>query len=156
MRFRVNALALLCVASLVGCGDDGPVTAPVQGKITLDGEPYPNAILNFSPVGGGPAGIGKSDASGTYEIYTAGKRGAVHGTHKVSIVTEVVADPNAKSSSDIRSDDPEYAKLMAAGAKSPRSLTPPKEPLPGKYNVKTELTAEVKSGKNAIDWPLKK
>lgn len=157
MRSLICGLSLVVCSAFIGCGDDGPATSPVTGKVTFEGEAYPNAIISFSPVGGGPSAIGKSNASGEYELFTAGKKGAVAGKHKVSVITEVVPDAKATSSSDIRSDDPEYAKKMAEAARGgSKQAGPPKEKLPAKYNAKTELEYEVGAGKNQIDLTLTK
>lgn len=156
MRTLLCAIVALVGFSAIGCGDGGPATAPVTGKVTFDGKPYANAIVTYSPVGGGPSAIGKSNENGEYEVFTVGKKGAVLGSHKVSVITEVTSSSSAQSAAEIRSDDPEYAKKMAAASRGQSSSTVPKEPLPAKYNTKTELTFEVKSGKNVNDLTLDK
>src|SRR5688572_9805398 len=42
----LGALACLAVAGIVGCGGQG--TVPVEGRVTLDGRPLPNATVMLS------------------------------------------------------------------------------------------------------------
>lgn len=72
------SLILLVVFS--GCGgSSGPPTAPVSGKVTLDGAPLEGAIVNFTT--GGFVGSGRTGADGSYSLVT----GAAVGENKVWI-----------------------------------------------------------------------
>jgi hypothetical protein len=127
----VGASALLVAIS--GCGNGtGRELAPVAGQVTLDGEPLRGAQIMFQPqaTGGSPS-YGATDQDGRYELgFKRGVKGAMIGSHSVRIdMSREVAGPNGK-------------------------VTRPK-PLPPRYNVKTELRAEVKSEEdNAIDFEL--
>jgi hypothetical protein len=78
-------LTLLFVA-LAGCGSDGPQMAPVRGRVTLDGQPLPEASVVFQAPGTAPSG-GYTDKSGNYElIYKRGVKGALIGMHRVTIL----------------------------------------------------------------------
>ncbi len=75
-----------------GCG--GPYkTAPVSGRVTLNGKPLANAAVLFQPVATegnnepGPGSSGVTDADGRYSLTLIGNRGkgAVIGKHKVRI-----------------------------------------------------------------------
>jgi len=150
----ILTFALLSFAA--GCGGDGgPPLAPVTGKVTLYGKPYPNAIVSFSPVGGGPAATSSTDQNGDYELWSAGKKGAAIGNHKVSITT--IKEPvKTTSFSDIRSDDPRYAAEVASGSGAAAyKVKEEMEKIPAKYNTATELSKEVNSGSNKIDIDLK-
>ena len=48
-RLRLLAAGGL-LAAVVGCSG-GPKFAPVSGVVTLDGKPYPKAVVSFQPVG---------------------------------------------------------------------------------------------------------
>ncbi len=111
----------------VGCGDSG--IGQVHGVVTLDGERLSNAVIEFYPQAGGAASAGRTDANGQYQIHRGRQGlGAVVGLHKVQIWTSVGIDVE---------DGPT-----------------PKERIPSKYNSSTELTAQVASGSNAIDFDL--
>ncbi|WP_207395214.1 carboxypeptidase regulatory-like domain-containing protein [Bremerella alba] len=133
---RTSSLILLVLAALtMGCSKPpGPETGYVSGVVTLDGNPVGNAIVNFEPVDGRPS-VGFTDANGNYElIYTANRDGALLGKHQVRITS-------AESSGGGEGDQP----LVVAS----------KETIPAKYNLKSELTAQVESGSNSIDFELK-
>lgn len=80
---------LLGVWPLVfGCGRGHQLdTAPVQGRITLDGQPVPKGSVVFSPEKGrGAMGILRED--GTYTLSTYGEGdGAVMGKHTVTVIS---------------------------------------------------------------------
>jgi len=124
----VWAMALLCS---FGCGrGDIPELAPVTGTVTLDGVPFPNAIVYFhtqKEKGGRPA-AGTTDAEGKYElVYLEGVKGAHIGMNKVEIVTEWPDGEPGEGET---------------------------EKIPEKYNTKTTLTAEVKDERNVFDFNL--
>ena len=121
---------LLCLAAGCGNSDVGLVT----GTIQLDGEPLEGAVITFYPVvegsgraNSGGASYGRTDAEGKYElVYNRSENGAEIGKHKVVITT------------------------LEEGGGDYGPGTP--EKLPKRYNLETELTAEVKSGRNTIDF----
>jgi hypothetical protein len=84
-----------------GCGGSPFRVQPVSGVVTLDGVALPNARLSFQPrragdaVVAGPGSYGTTDANGRYQLRTLdGQRGAVVGTHDVTISTyQAKADP---------------------------------------------------------------
>ncbi len=149
----ILTLALLAISS--GCGGDGgPPLGTVTGKVTLFGQPYPNAIVSFTPDGGGPAATATTDQNGDYVLWSADKKGAAIGKHKVSVTT--IKEPVKTSSlSEVHSDDPRSAAEIAAGGADAYKVKPEKEKIPAKYNTNTELSKEVKSGSNKIDLDLK-
>ncbi|GAA4431440.1 carboxypeptidase-like regulatory domain-containing protein [Bremerella cremea] len=136
MHQAKSSLAWLSVALLVvlvggGCtpspyGDLGLVT----GTVTYEGQPYPNAMVLFTPTAGGRPSRGITDESGKYElIYIRTTRGALPGDHTVMITT--VPPPS------------EERKIF-------------KETLPPRYNTRTELQHTVELGENVIDFDLEK
>lgn len=128
--FRVVAccLSLAGVLSLLGCGGAGgdvPDLGQVTGVVTLDGQPLPNAQVEFAPASGRPSS-GQTGPDGRYSLqYTAEHPGAVVGAHTVRISTGGYSD---------------------AG--------PVEEKLPPRYHAETELKADVKPGINEINFDL--
>lgn len=144
----VAAVCCMLCLSVAGCG--GGDLGEVSGKVTMDGKPLPDALVTFVPMEGGRAATGVSDANGNYKLIYIDRDGALIGKHKVTVTT--VQKP-APVNSQIRSDDPEYAKMMASKASDYNNATV-KEPIPARYNSNTELVKEVTSGDNVIDLPL--
>src|SRR5262249_43373949 len=96
MRVKVSwqPLLLLGCISLTGCGSGHPSTVAVSGKVTLEGKAVAGANVVLSRGGGditkGEIAIGKTDASGRFELTTpfaglAAAKGAVPGSYKVTI-----------------------------------------------------------------------
>jgi len=152
---RVLCIAAVCCLVclvVVGCGPGGPELGTVTGKVTLDGRPVTNGLVTFTPQAKGGASVGKTDASGQYELLCLDRKGALIGQHKVTVTTL----QEAAAVTEMRSDSPEYAK-QAASATDQSAYDSAKvvEPIPARYNTNTELTKEVKSGSNVIDLELK-
>jgi hypothetical protein len=68
MRFRGSCLALALLLA-AGCGDSGPPTGTVKGRLTIGGAAPPEPVLIYfinSSVGQG--GAARSDAEGQYSL----------------------------------------------------------------------------------------
>lgn len=132
--------ALLLVSLFVaGCGGSDGEFAPVEGTVTLDGEPLAGARVEFELDTGelsygkseGSTSYGRTDARGHYELKaTHEKEGAPVGKYVVRIRT----------------------REMTVNAEGKEVLVP--ERLPPKYHLNSKLTAEVSPGSNTIDFPL--
>lgn len=124
----VTGIGFLTLVS-AGCGvsrPDAPKLAPVSGVVTMDGKPVSNAIVAFNPPGG-QSSFGPTDADGRYRLsYIDKLEGAAIGPHVVSITT--------------RTEGPDSIGK--------------KDPIPAKYNEKSELKADVKPGVNQLDFSL--
>jgi len=122
---------VLCCLLIAGCGT-GNDWATVKGKVTLNGQPLQNALVEFQPTApGGSPSSGMTDAEGRYELlYTFERAGAAPGEHIVSIRT-----------GGTRVDD------------SCREVEC-KECVPAKYNLQTELKRTVEPGRNTLDFDL--
>lgn len=155
----LSTMGALSLITLAGCSNnpvDYPDTAPVTGTVTLDGQPVEGATVAFVPSeGGGRPSSGKTDANGKYELYYTGTiRGATLGSHLVGI-TKMISDPDyAPSANDLR-----MMKAMAEEmGDSPEDHQPPApqvNSLPERYSGSaSELSADVKSGKNTFDFDL--
>jgi hypothetical protein len=131
----ILALVTVAMSGCGGCGGAPSNVGHVTGRITLEGQALPDALVTFSPVKeGGTSALGKTDSDGNYTLgYTAGVSGAEIGENKVSISTYNEGNPDSEP---------------------PRPAVP--EKVPAKYNAKTELKADVKAGNNTFDWDLKK
>lgn len=147
-RFVAAIVLSLPGLALLGCGDSGPPLGTVSGVVTLDGNPQPNVAVTFIPAEGGAAASGQTDANGKYELFSLDRKGALIGKHKVAITT--VQQPKA-AAMEMSSDSPEYANQGSSSNYNVKFT----EPIPAKYNRQTELTEEVKSGANTINFDLK-
>ena len=122
LRPAVVLMSLLI--ALAGCGKSGPEIAPVHGIVKLDGQPLPNADVQFQPDDSQRASSGRTDADGRYTLmYKRGQPGAMVGPHTVRIWVspEVVRNP----------------PIIAA-----------------KFDTKSTLHENVKSGDNKFDFDV--
>jgi hypothetical protein len=133
-------VGLLTLASVAGCGGSNLTVAPVSGTVTLNGQPLPNAFIMFEPIESGgtntPTSNGRTDDKGHYvlSIPVTNDKGAVLGKHTVRILAAKI---------DKAPDDDSISKV--------------EEPVPAKYNAKSELTFEVKAGgSDKADFALTK
>ena len=116
---------LLCAMVLCGCGQGTrPPLGTVHGKVTLDGKPLAGAGVVFQPVGRGRDSMGVTDADGNYVL---------------NYIRDIQGAAVDSHTVRITAGDP---------------LSGKPEPVPPRYNVKTELRKEVKAGDNAIDFEL--
>lgn len=77
-------LVLPLVGLLAGCSNSELRLEPVEGQVTLNGQPVSQAGVVFSTTIG-PLGTGVTDANGHFTISTANKPGALAGEHVVTI-----------------------------------------------------------------------
>jgi hypothetical protein len=129
-RFSPTLFFLLL---LVGCGEAAPYRlVNVEGLITLDGKPLPQAIVTFQPIApagsesAGPGSAGRTDAEGRYVLETVrtDEPGAVVGPHRI-IIMPIKFGNN------------------------------PAPDLPARYNSETTLTLEVGAeGTQSADFQL--
>jgi hypothetical protein len=128
------AASVLCAS---GC-DNGLST--VTGTVTLDGQPlaggeHMNGTITFSREGGGGApAVGFIDDAGHYTVKTGSATGMEPGTYRVAIAMKKItipADPNAMP--------------------IPTLITPAKY----KSTASSGLRAEIKPGRNELDFALK-
>lgn len=114
-------LITIACGLLAGCGkSDGntPPVGAVSGVVTLDGKPLDGAVVMFEP-DHTRASNAKTDPQGKYELmFNDTIKGAAVGHHKVRISHR--GDP------------------LKGGMES----------VPPRYNMQTELTADVKAGAN--------
>jgi hypothetical protein len=152
LRDGMTWAVILTATSIVGCGPKGPAVEMVEGKILLDGEPLAEALVGFSPAGGGglpAAGLTGADGSFRLNAVKGAKPGAgtAVGEYVVTVAKRVTEGPAGPSGTD----DPNYGK--SAGV-----LVEPKVKnlVPDVYgDPKTSpLKASVVAGKNAFEFKL--
>ena len=118
-------------ALVIGCSAKPtgmPDVAPVTGTVTLNGEPLAGASVIFQSESGHSA-MGTTDSTGSYQLTAPGnQKGAVIGLNKVKINSKLDGPPG-----------PNW-----------------KDPIPARYNSKSELSAQVNPGKNSFDFALEK
>jgi hypothetical protein len=132
MRWCFLPAALLALAAAAGCSSSG--AASVEGKVSYSGEPIDVGTITFIPKSEGIKTGGIID-NGAYNIEA--KVGPPPGTHRVEIRW---AKPTGKKSKN------EFGE----------EITMRQEGLPEKYHDQSTLTADVKPGKNVIDFALEK
>lgn len=138
---------LLLVAG--GCGS-GNTTIPVEGVVTLDGQPLEGAAVNFVPDPKGRPAHGETDAAGKFQLSTfAPGDGAIPGVHKVGVskIEKPVGAPGLTPD----------GKPQLSGP--PTGLGPPPMPkalVPAKYlNPSTSgITVTVEKGMEAVKIEL--
>jgi hypothetical protein len=142
-RFMLPLAGLLVALAAAGCGKAKPATAPVTGRVLLDGKPVAGAAVMFEPVEGGVPARGGTGADGGFTLSTFGRDdGALVGRHRVSVskfVTEGVA----------------ANELGLEAAPGPPGLQP-KAALPARYAApKTSgLEATVEPGGTKVEFAL--
>ena len=93
MAFFLSAM----VPAIVGCGrSDLPELGRVQGTVTLDGKPLPNAAVGFYPLSGGRQALAIIDEEGKYELtFVDGVNGAKTGVNEVTVFWPDGTEPTA-------------------------------------------------------------
>jgi hypothetical protein len=143
--FVISVIICVLALSQVGCGPSGdqPELGKVTGTITLDGKPLVGVAVVFQPDSGRPA-RGKTDAEGKYElIYIRQTKGAKVGPNRVEIA------PSEEG------EEAEQAELGDDVSQNPAAKPQSSKPtVPSRYNSKSELKVDVKSGVNTFDFAL--
>ena len=120
-RLADSFLFLIAIggALLVGCESptDGPPLVPVEGVVTLDGQPLAGAVVTLIPKGEtrGQASHGRTDATGKFTVTSSdGKRvGATVGSYQVVISKYVNPDgSDFVGSADVSPMDAGYRELL--------------------------------------------
>jgi hypothetical protein len=133
MRRVITAVLIYAVASVAGCSSDQRVG--VEGKVTYGGEPLDVGTITFIPTKEAGIKSGTLIENGVYKVEA--KTGPSPGSHRVEIRW---AKPTGKKSKN------EFGE----------ELNIRQEGLPDKYHANSTLTADIKPGKNVIDFPLEK
>jgi hypothetical protein len=133
-------LALTLATVAIGCArslDDLP-REPVAGTVTMDGQPLPEAVIQFSAAGdaakNATPGANTEVKDGKFSIPR--EEGLVPGTYKVSVSHAVLKEvqPKGKGKAQVNTSIPNRNKQLGP------------EQIPAKYNTQTELKADIKPG----------
>jgi len=158
---RFHFLAVALVLGCYGCNSSDVSLGIVNGKVTIDGKPLANAIVTFVPKQGGRAALGTTDPDGNYQLIYSTRKGALVGTHDVTIQV----NPEGVGASTESQEAPSIYDKQGAGAPeaadakarsdSRKQQKEAEKLIPEKYRKPGELTAEVKTGSNEINFELK-
>ncbi|OWK45490.1 hypothetical protein [Fimbriiglobus ruber] len=131
MRMVASLVSCVGVAFLVtGCG--GPPTGTVDGQVTIDGKPLDKGVISFAPIdGSGGPPVTANVENGKYRLQ------AQTGNKRVMISAPLVTGKRKESTAP----DAPMVEIT-------------EERLSEKYNVRSDLTFEVKSGGNTKDWAV--
>ena len=135
----------MLLLSSSGCGgpSDQPELGQVTGTITLDGKPLSGVAVVFQPDNGRPA-TGVTDKEGKYELrYIRDTMGTKIGHNRVEIAPQ-----------EGEEDDPVEASADEVNS-SPQPNRSGRSRIPARYNIRSELEADVKPGENTFDFDLK-
>lgn len=130
-----------------GCGgpSDQPELGQVTGTVTLNGKPLSGIAVVFQPDSGRPA-RGTTNAEGKYELsYIRETKGTKIGPNRV----EIAPSEDGEAEDEQQSDNPDEESESA-----PKRANSKKPKIPPRYNVKSELKADVKAGANTFDFKL--
>lgn len=98
VKGRKLLLFLVLTSVCAGCGPKRPTTAPVKGKVLLDGRPLTTGNVGTFPTAGRGA-HGDIQPDGTFELHTYSKNdGALLGKHKVGVVAYDTSGPKGPES----------------------------------------------------------
>ncbi len=124
--------AMILAAACVGCGEKPIEIASVEGTITMDGNPLPEAAVIFIPEMGRPAGA-VTDENGHYVLtFSRNRKGAMLGLNRVKITT--LADPWEDDDGNMIAGSPET--------------------VPMQYNANTELEFIVEQKLNIANFDI--
>jgi len=141
LTWRRRAAGALLLAMVAGCSGGREPTYPVEGRVTLRGEPLSSGMIIFRPAQG-PVATGKIDEQGRFRLSTYGEGdGAVAGRHAVRLGLP-------DKTFDVPADELEFTTEF--------DTPPPEPPFPSKYLAfeTSELTAEVKEDGNHFEFNL--
>lgn len=144
-RIDLRTFGILAAAALwlsaVGCGSSVPTTnlkvTPVKGKVTMGGQPFPDATVMFVLQGAPPAdylgSAATTDAQGNFEIMTGTQKGAPAGKYIVIVSKKVGLDGKLFVNDPASGMDQQQAE--ASGAV--------KEAVPPSHNDASQATTTV-------------
>jgi hypothetical protein len=133
MRCFLLAALVALAAGAAGCSSSGAAT--VEGKVNYGGEPIDVGTITFIPQSSAGIKTGGLIENGVYVVEA--KIGPAPGPHRVEIRW---AKPTGKKSKNEFGED----------------IPKRQEGLPEKYHAQSTLTADIKAGKNVVDFALEK
>ncbi len=149
----VSLASLGFVVTMIGCGPKKPETYPVEGVVTLNGEPVEVVLEFYSPTGTQPA-FARSDQTGEFSVSTFGKGdGAMPGEYQVVVTTSTDAgagkgpdttalpdeDPAESSPEDLEVSSADIPKIYTQRSTAPITVNITPE---GDNNLQIELESQ--------------
>ena len=126
MRHRVLRVCVVTTAIAAGCATPArPRLGTVEGRISLDGSPLPAAVVRFTPAGSGRTSQAVTGPDGRYRLSYL---------------------------RDIPGADVDHHTVRISTATEENGG---RESLPARYHTRTELVADVRPGRNTIDFDLR-
>jgi hypothetical protein len=132
MRRQISLAILAGLVAAAGCSDSGPKLVPVEGRVTLDGKPVKEMLINFQPVGNthGTGANAMTDADGKFTLMDSrGDTGAYAGEYKVSFYPPLGRKTEGDPSIDVVNDGSKSGlpRIYLDADKSPLRATIPEE-----------------------------
>lgn len=135
-----SCLMICSLFLLTGCGGDGrPTLVPIEGSVTLDGQPLDGATIAFIPNTGNTiqrGSKGSSTSGGKFTVGTyANDDGIPVGSYKVTVIKKELV---SKLPDDYNSEDP-------AASRKPikyKWITPQSYSIPGESGLTVEITSD--------------
>jgi hypothetical protein len=156
-RLGLPAFFLACVLGLAGC-EGGNKFYPVEGTVTVDGNPIEGATVVFTS-GDGTSSSGLTSASGKFKLLTNGKEGAPGGTYKVSVAKTVSQTVEAGSESAPAGKMYEQYLKASGGVRTSGSqkggAEKPKSEIPERYNKPGTIPDQVVPTSGPVTLELK-
>lgn len=153
--FCLSLVAMFCVTWITGCsGESHMTTEPVQGIVTLDGQPVADATVMFVPVtqGQGLSATGQTDAQGVYRLTAANSQdttakagaGTLPGEYFVGVLKSVSETP--------MSEEEAFEKGVKYEPLPPGQTPKVNHVVPQKFNdpKNSGIKVTVKEGENDI------
>ncbi len=132
-------LSLILLVFLTGCGKSGPVLVPVEGKVTLDGEPIVGASVLFQPPDGGRPAVATTDGQGQFRL--AEEAGAHVGVNRVAITKEIPSENSVPNEEDEEGSS-DFELATPAKYASPQLSGLTVDVQPGMTPVSLEMSSE--------------
>jgi hypothetical protein len=129
IRGAATIVVGLVVTAAGGCG--GPAKAKVHGIVTFDGKPIKSGTIEFFPLDGKGQSAGTSITDGAYTVEAG--------------VGEMRVTVNAMEV---------YGKHKAYDTPDSPMIEDVRNPIPAKYNTKSELKQMLKAGDNEVNLDL--
>jgi hypothetical protein len=156
-RFRAAAVFLACALVTAGCGG-GKKLYPVEGTVTIDGEPLEGAMVIFTS-GDSTSAAGITSASGKFKLLTDGKEGAPAGTYKVTVTKKKTVQPTSATTGGVADPTKTYTEWMKANnmKMGPKGMEVPKvkPEIPERYGNTGALPDQVIPSSGPIEIELK-
>jgi hypothetical protein len=154
-RQTAAVIATVSVLAVQGCSKhDGLERAPINGFVTISGEPLANATVAFLPLSGSGAqgfgALGASDAEGKFQVTSSRQDDPGIPPGEYAVVVNRLAEPDGKviPPDSFQADHPEARETIPAPYStnaSPLRATIPKEG----GDVKIDIPAKLRGQKNA-------